>query len=131
MIINDLVFSYVSLPHIPGTFQLDATHSTMPCPIGTVWFRFCSDNQTIEILYSIVNHHFQRHGIRVALSVHLLNTYPSIKRFITGGGTDSSIPWMLRFGYKYRGTYYSVSRKLFMRKYQTWMAEKQQELLNN
>ena len=132
--LDEIRFEYINLQHLPDTYQLDMTHYSFPCPIGTIWFRFLSDNETIEILNSTTNTHWLRQGVRTFLSKKLLDDYPMCKRFSTGGGTESSTPWMMNFGYKNKGTHFRVSRDVFLRKFEQWKQHKQeppQDLQNN
>lgn len=96
---------------IPGTKTIEVRHSDIPFPLGIVWFAFCKNNTEVEIQNSFVFEKVRRCGIRRMLN-DVIFRYPSVKRIVTGGATESGEAFMRATGYrKNKDGWWELSRK--------------------
>lgn len=84
---------------IPGLATIEAMHVDCFAPLGTVWFRFISENQ-IDVVYSYVRPGVRRCGVRTYLHNKLLQTYPHA-RITTNSGTMDGMQWMAKIGFRF------------------------------
>lgn len=86
-------------PTIAGTYSLEAVTSSLPYPVGMLWYRWTYDSN-IEILNSWVKAETRRSGIRTKMHKFLSGYYKTAKGIVTAHGTEEGTEWMESAGYK-------------------------------
>ena len=95
---GDLLIKH-SAPTIAGTYSLEAVTSSLPYPVGMLWYRWTYDSK-IEILNSWVKAEARRSGIRTRMHDFLVNYYKTSKHVVTAHGTEEGTKWMESAGYR-------------------------------